>query len=65
MKRNKEWKRKRRLDDTRRLSMPPNPASKSEFASPIQRNLPDFDFSRRAHQAAFWMLLNTVIHSDR
>jgi hypothetical protein len=44
-----------------------NPAHRSETVSSRKlsssnlTNLPDFDFSKRSHQAAFWMLLNLEI----
>lgn len=34
----------------------------TSIKSPIERILPVFDFSKRESQAAFWMLLNTVLY---
>jgi len=49
-----------------RVSIPAgNAASKDEPARLNQIILPDLDFSKRSHQAAFWMLLNTVIYSNK
>ena len=58
MKRRKRVRQKRSFDEKNKAII------SNESAPSNQIILPGFDFSKRSHQAAFWMLLNTVIDEN-
>ena len=54
-------KRKGRTND-KDFPVPPGVVSNGKFKPSIEKIPPVFDFSKRSHQTAFWMLFNTIIY---
>ncbi|HVE57346.1 MAG TPA: hypothetical protein VNB22_11005 [Pyrinomonadaceae bacterium] len=57
-------KRRKRIMPKRSFDERKKPVTANESTPSNQIVLPGFDFSKRSHQAVFWMLLNTVIYEN-